>query len=149
MNISDIMTEKSVFVGIKANSKRDLLQEISAQAAQALNMDERTVFETLLERENLGSTGFGNGTALPHGRFENLKEVHALLFRLATPVEFDAIDGKPVDLVFVLLSPEDSGADHLTALAKLSRILKDEALCAKLRQMSDKTDIYALLNNED
>lgn len=149
MNISDIMTEKSVFVGIKANSKRDLLQEISAQAAQALNMDERTVFETLLERENLGSTGFGNGTALPHGRFENLKEVHAFLFRLAAPVEFDAIDGKPVDLVFMLLSPEDSGADHLTALAKLSRILKDEALCAKLRQMSDKTDIYALLNNED
>lgn len=149
MNISDIMTEKSVFIGIKANSKRDLLQEVSAQAARLADLDERTVFETLWERENLGSTGFGNGTALPHGRFENLKNVYAFLFRLAAPVDFDAIDGKPVDLVFMLLSPEDSGADHLTALAKLSRILKNEALCGKLRQMSDKTDIYALLNNED
>ncbi len=149
MNISDIITEKNIFIGIKANNKRDLLQELASQMAKVTNLDERTIFETLLERENLGSTGFGNKTALPHGRFDNLKEVQAFMFRLSTPVDFEAIDNKPVDLVFALLSPEDSGADHLTALAKLSRILKDEALSNKLRQMSDKTEIYALLNNQD
>lgn len=149
MNISDIMTEKNVLIGIKANSKRELLQEIAAQAAKLTGLDERTVFDTLLERENLGSTGFGGGTALPHGRFANLDKVQAVFAQLASPLDFDAVDGKPVDLVFALLSPEGSGADHLTALARLSRILKDEALCGKLRQMPTPVEIYALLNNEE
>lgn len=149
MNISDIMTEKNVLIGIKANSKRELLQEIAAQSAKLTGLDERTVFDTLLERENLGSTGFGGGTALPHGRFANLDKVQAVFAQLASPLDFDAVDGKPVDLVFALLSPEGSGADHLTALARLSRILKDEALCGKLRQMSTPVEIYALLNNEE
>lgn len=149
MNISDIMTEKNVLIGIKANSKRELLQEIAAQAAKLTGLDERTVFDTLLERENLGSTGFGGGTALPHGRFANLDKVQAVFAQLASPLDFDAVDGKPVDLVFALLSPEGSGADHLTALARLSRILKDEALCGKLRQMSTPVEIYVLLNNEE
>ena len=149
MNISDIMTEKNVLIGIKANSKRELLQEIAAQSAKLTGLDERTVFDTLLERENLGSTGFGGGTALPHGRFANLDKVQAVFARLASSLDFDAVDGEPVDLVFTLLSPEGSGADHLTALARLSRILKDEALCGKLRQMSTPVEIYALLNNEE
>lgn len=106
MNISDIMTEKNVLIGIKANSKRELLQEIAAQAAKLTGLDERTVFDTLLERENLGSTGFGGGTALPHGRFANLDKVQAVFAQLASPLDFDAVDGKPVDLVFALLSPE-------------------------------------------
>lgn len=149
MNISDIMTEKSVFVGIKAGSKREFLQELAAAAAEATGLDERTVFDTFLERENLGSTGFGGGTALPHGRFEGLDKVHALFAKPSAPLDFDAIDGKPVDLVFALLSPEGNGADHLTALARLSRILKDEALCAKLRQINKPVEIYALLNNQE
>lgn len=149
MNISDIMTEKSVFVGIKAGSKREFLQELAAAAATATGLDERTVFDTFLERENLGSTGFGGGTALPHGRFEGLDKVHALFAKPSVPLDFDAIDGKPVDLVFALLSPEGNGADHLTALARLSRILKDEALCAKLRQINKPVEIYALLNNQE
>lgn len=98
MNISDIMTEKNVLIGIKANSKRELLQEIAAQAAKLTGLDERTVFDTLLERENLGSTGFGGGTALPHGRFANLDKVQAVFAQLASPLDFDAVDGKPVDL---------------------------------------------------
>ena len=148
MNIADIMTEKNIFIGIKSNSKREFLQELSSQASAITGIDERTIFDTLLERENLGSTGFGSGTALPHGRFEALDKVHAFLVKPAAPMEFDAIDGKPVDLAFVLLSPEGNGADHLTALAKLSRILKDEALCQKLRQIYKPVELFALLNNE-
>lgn len=149
MNIADIMTEKNIFIGIKSNSKREFLQELSSHAAEQTGLDERTIFDNLLERENLGSTGFGGGTALPHGRFEGLNRVYAFLAKPAAPLDFDAIDGKPVDLVFALLSPEGNGADHLTALAKLSRILKDEALCQKLRQIYKPVELFALLNNED
>ncbi len=149
MNISEIMTEKNVFIGIKANTKRELLQTLAEHAAKITGLDERTIFDAFLERENLGSTGFGGGTALPHGRFANLDKVHAIFVRLASPLDFDAIDDKPVDLVFALLSPENSGADHLTALAQLSRILKDESLCDRLRQMSNPLEIYALINNHE
>lgn len=149
MNIPEIMSEKSVFIGLKAGGKRDVLQELSAQAAKLTGVDERTLFDTLLERENLGSTGFGGGTALPHGRFSTLDKVQAVFARLANPVDFEAIDGKPVDLVFVLLSPEGSGADHLTALAKLSRVLKDENLCDKLRKVNTPLEAFALLNEKD
>ena len=149
MNISDIMTEKSIILGIKANSKREFLQELATAAAKISGLDERTIFDTLLERENLGSTGFGDGTALPHGRFEGLKQVCAIFAKAAYPLEFDAIDGKPVDMACILLSPEGNGADHLTALAKLSRIMKDETLCNKLRQINKPIEIFALLNNTD
>lgn len=149
MNIPEIMSEKSVFIGLKAGSKRDVLQELSTQAAKLTGLDERTLFDTLLERENLGSTGFGGGTALPHGRFATLDKVQAVFARLANPVDFEAIDGKPVDLIFVLLSPEGSGADHLTALAKLSRVLKDEILCDKLRKVNSPLEAFALLNEKD
>ena len=147
MNISDIMTDKNVFIGIKANTKRELLQELANRAAALTGLDERTLFDTLLERENLGSTGFGSGTAMPHGRFSGLDKVTAVFVRTASPVDFEAVDGRPVDLVWALFSPEDSGADHLTALAKISRILKEETLCAKLRQASSPLEIFALLNS--
>ncbi len=147
MNISDIMTDKNVFIGIKANTKRELLQELANRAAALTGLDERTLFDTLLERENLGSTGFGSGTAMPHGRFSGLDKVTAVFVRTASLVDFGAVDGRPVDLVWALFSPEDSGADHLTALAKISRILKDETLCAKLRQASSPLEIFALLNS--
>ena len=104
-----------------------------------------TIFDSLLERENLGSTGFGGGTALPHSRFTGLDKVYAFFAKPSYPVDFDAIDNKPADLVFLLMSPEGSGADHLTALAMLSRILKDEAICERLRKMEKSTEIYALL----
>lgn len=148
MNISDIMSEKSVLIDVKASSKRELLQELASKAAEMTSLDERTIFDTFLERENLGSTGFGGGTALPHGRFEGLDKVYAVFARLSASLDFDAIDGKPVDLVFALLSPEGNGADHLTALAKMSRILKDEALCAKLRQAGKPVEIYALISQD-
>ena len=148
MNISDKKKKKNVLVGVKVGSKRELLQELAAAAAETTGLDERTIFDTFLERENLGSTGFGGGTALPHGRFEGLDKVYALFARLSTPIDFDAIDSKPVDLVFALLSPEGNGADHLTALAKMSRILKDETLCSKLRQAGKPVEIYALISQD-
>ena len=147
MKISDIMTEKNVVLGLKASSKRQLLQELASKAAELTGINERTIFDIVLERENLGSTGFGGGTALPHGRIPELNKVYGLFAKLNTPVDFEAIDSKPVDLVFLLLSPEGSGAYHLTALAQISRILKDESTCEKLRQLKNSEEIYAVLNN--
>lgn len=147
MKISEIMTEKSVVVDSKASNKRQLLQELSLKAAELTGINERTIFDTILERENLGSTGFGSGTALPHGRIADINKVYGVFAKLNAPIEFEAIDGKPVDLVFLLISPEGSGADHLTALAQVSRILKDEATCSKLRAASHSDEIYSLLNN--
>lgn len=149
MKLSEIMSGNSIFMGLKSNSKRQLLQDLADKAAEVTGINERTIFDTVLERENLGSTGFGEGTALPHGRFEGLNRVYGFFAKLNSPVDFDAIDGKPVDLVFMLLSPEGNGADHLTALAQASRILKDESLRTKLRQISSAQEIYALLNNHE
>ena len=141
------MSVDSVLLSVKAKNKRQLLQELSQFAAGITKVNDRTIFDALLERENLGSTGFGNGTALPHGRLPELDKVYVFLARLATPVDFDAIDGKPVDTLFLLLSPESSGADHLTALAQVSRLLKDSATVDKLRDATDKEEVYALLNS--
>ena len=149
MKLSEIMSGNSVFVGLKANSKRQLLQELAGKAAEVTGISDRTVFDTVLERESLGTTGFGDGTALPHGRFAELDKIYAFFAKLASPVDYDAVDGKPVDLVFMLLSPESSGEDHLTALAQASRILKDEATRSKIRQISSAQEIYALLNNHE
>ena len=146
MNISNILTEKSIFLNLKSNNKREFLQDLAQKAAEITGVDALSVFDSILERENLGSTGFGNGTALPHCRFSGIANVCAFFAKPSYPLDFDAIDGKPVDLVFLLISPENSGADHLTALAMLSRILKDDETCNKLRQMNKSTEIYALLN---
>ncbi|MBR1605031.1 MAG: PTS IIA-like nitrogen regulatory protein PtsN [Alphaproteobacteria bacterium] len=147
MKLSDILSADSVLLAPKAKSKRQLLQDISEFAAQKAHIDSRTVFDTLLERENLGSTGFGNGVALPHGRLTELDKAYAFFVKLATPIDYDAIDNKPVDILFLLLSPESSGADHLTALAQISRLLKDKNLVTKLREAESQEEILALLHN--
>ncbi len=147
MKISEIMSVNSVMLSLKAGSKRQLLQELARKASELTGINERTVFDTILERENLGSTGFGGGTALPHGRLSELNKVCGIFARLSTAIDFDAVDNKPVDTVFLLLSPESSGADHLTALAQISRILKDENTCTKLRAAKSNEEVYALLNN--
>ena len=145
MNISNILTEKNILLGLKSGSKREFLQDLAQKASEISGIDALTIFDSLLERENLGSTGFGGGTALPHSRFTGLDKVYAFFAKPSYPVDFDAIDNKPADLVFLLMSPEGSGADHLTALAMLSRILTDEAICERLRKMEKSTEIYALL----
>ena len=147
MKISEILSRDSVLVDIKANNKRGLLQELSAKAAEIAGVDERVVADSVWERENLGSTGYGNSTAFPHARIEGLDKVVAAFARLSQPIDFNAVDGKPVDLVFLLISPENSGADHLTALATLSRVLKNPDVCEKLRQAGSKEEILAILNS--
>ena len=147
MKISEIMSVNSVMLSLKAGSKRQLLHELARKASELTGINERTVFDTILERENLGSTGFGGGTALPHGRLSELNKVCGIFARLSTAIDFDAVDNKPVDTVFLLLSPESSGADHLTALAQISRVLKDENTCTKLRAAKSNEEVYALLNN--
>lgn len=149
MKLSEIMSGNSVFIGLKSGSKRQLLQDMAAKAAEITGINERTICDTILERESLGSTGFGDGTALPHGRFSELDKVYGFCAKLNSPIDFDAIDGKPVDMIFMLLSPEGSGADHLTALAQASRILKDESICSKIRRIDSPQEIYALLNNHE
>lgn len=149
MKLSEIMSGNSIVLGLKSNSKRQLLQDLAAKASEVTGINERTICDTILERESLGSTGFGDGTALPHGRFADLEKVYGFFAKLNSPIDFDSIDGKPVDLVFMLLSPEGNGADHLTALAQASRILKDESTRTKIRQISSPQEIYALLNNHE
>lgn len=147
MKISDIMNENCVFSCLKAGTKRQLLQELAQKSSEITGINDRTIFDALLERENLGTTGFGGGTALPHARIEDLDKIYGFFAKLNTPVAYEAIDNKAVDLVFMLLSPDSSGADHLTALAQISRLLKDENTCEKLRNAQSSEEIYALLNN--
>jgi PTS system nitrogen regulatory IIA component len=146
MKISDILSTNSIFTEVKANNKRQLLQELAVKMATISQLDERLLSDAILERENLGSTGYGRGAAFPHARIEGPKSVQAVFARLESPIDFDAIDTKPVDLVFMLVSPETDGADHLTALATLSRILKNEETCEKLRKAKSRDEIYAILN---
>ena len=146
MNIADIISKDSVLDDVQASSKRELIQTLSERIAVLSGLDERVIFDAVWERENLGSTGYGDGVAFPHARIEGLDKVCAMFARLDEPVDFDSLDGKPVDLVFILISPENSGADHLTALAALSRILKTEGSCEKLRKARSVDEIYAILN---
>ena len=146
MNIADIISKKAVLDNVQATSKRELIQVLSNKIANLANVDERVVFDAVWERENLGSTGYGDGVAFPHARIEGLEKVSAMFARLDEPVDFDSLDGKPVDLVFLLISPENSGADHLTALASLSRVLKTEGSCEKLRKARSIDELYTILN---
>ncbi len=145
MQLPDILNADSVLPAVQAGSKKQLLQVLSAEAAARTGLDERGIFETLMQREKLGSTALGNGIAIPHGRFAGLKKVRGLFARLAKPVDFDAPDHLPVDLVFLLMAPEGAGADHLKALARVSRLMRDKSLVEKLRATRERDVLYALL----
>ena len=146
MNIADIISKKAVLDNVQVSSKRELIQVLSQRIASFSGLDERAIFDAVWERENLGSTGYGDGVAFPHARIDGLDKVCGIFARLDEPVDFDSLDGKAVDLVFMLVSPENSGADHLTALATLSRILKTEGSCEKLRKARSVDELYAILN---
>lgn len=147
MKISEIMNKDCVFFNLKASNKRQLLQELAQKSSEITGINERVIFDALLERENLGTTGFGGGTALPHARLKDVDKIYGFFAKLNTPIAYEAIDNKAIDIVFMLLSPDSSGADHLTALAQISRLLKDESICEKIRNTSNNEEIYALLNN--
>jgi nitrogen PTS system EIIA component len=145
MTLSDILDARAVIANVKSPSKKQLLTDLASAVADVTGLDQRTIFETLHTREKLGSTGLGQGIALPHGRVKGLDKVKGLFAHLANPVAFDSIDGEPVDLVFVLLAPQHDGGDHLTALARISRALRNHELVAKLRGTQSPEALYAIL----
>lgn len=145
----DLLTPHAILPALKAASKKQALQELARKAADLTGQHERAIFDVLLERERLGTTGVGHGIAIPHGKLPGLARVHGVFARLDKPIDFDAIDDQPVDLLFLLLAPEQSGADHLKALARVSRLLRDGAICAKLRGSDNADAIFALLTQSD
>lgn len=149
MEISDLLSPAAVIPTLKATSKKQALQEIAKHAAALTGLHDRAIFDTLLERERLGTTGVGNGIAIPHGKLNQLDRLHGLFARLDRPIDFDSIDEQPVDLVFLLLAPETAGADHLKALARISRLLRDRSVCEKLRGTDTAEGLYALLTQHE
>ncbi|MBM3502408.1 MAG: PTS IIA-like nitrogen regulatory protein PtsN [Alphaproteobacteria bacterium] len=145
MEITEILSLEAVVPSLKATSKKQLLQELAARAARITGEPERKIFDVLLERERLGTTGVGNGVAIPHGRLPGLKRLYGLFVRMDEAVAFDAIDDAPIDLVFLLLAPDVAGADHLKALARVSRLLRDRGICEKLRASESRDALYAIL----
>ncbi len=145
MEISDLIKPDHVIAKLRATSKKQALQDLAKRAAEITGQPERALFSTLMKRERLGTTGVGNGIAIPHGKLSTLDKLYGLFARLDQPIDFDAIDDRPVDLIFLLLAPESSGADHLKALARVSRLLRDKPTCEKLRGTDDAEALYALL----
>jgi PTS system nitrogen regulatory IIA component len=145
MPLSDLVAPNAIIPALKVNGKKQALQELAAKAAQLSGLNERSIFEILLQREKLGSTGVGNGIAIPHGKLPKLNALFGLFARLDRPIDFEALDGQPVDLVFLLLAPESAGADHLKALARVARLLRDSAIAHTLRASHDAEALYAVL----
>lgn len=145
MEVADLVQTESVIAKLPATSKKQALQELAKRAAQITGLQERVIFDVLLERERLGTTGVGNGIAIPHGKLPDLTRLYGLFARLEKPVDFEAVDDQPVDLIFLLLAPEGAGADHLKALARVSRLLRDRTICEKLRGSDDPDALYSLL----
>ncbi|MBL4788142.1 MAG: PTS IIA-like nitrogen regulatory protein PtsN [Kordiimonadaceae bacterium] len=145
MEIEDLLSADCILADFKASSKKQAVQALARQMALKTGLNEREIFAKLLEREKLGSTGVGRGVAIPHARIDGLKGVTGIFAKLATPIDFDSVDDHPVDLVFMLLAPEEAGTDHLKALAKVSRLLRDNATCEKLRKTADASALFAML----
>ena len=145
MNIADLLAPDAVIPALKAQNKKQLLQELSVRAHGLTRISERRIFETLVERERLGTTGVGQGIAIPHGRMAEAKAISGIFARLENGIDYEAVDSQPVDLVFMLLAPENAGADHLKALARVSRLLRDRGICENLRAAKSAEALYAIL----
>ena len=145
MPLSDLLTPDSIIPVLKVNSKKQALQEISERAAALTGVGEREIFDILLQRERLGSTGVGNGIAIPHGKLNKFSRLFGFFARLDRPVDYESVDGQPVDLIFLLLAPEGAGADHLKALARVARLLREAELVTRLRETRDADALYAVL----
>lgn len=147
MDLGDLISPDDILASMRASSKRQLLQDLSERAAEKTGIAGRQIFDTLLQRERLGSTGVGNGIAIPHGKLPGLKKITGLFARLEKPIDFEALDDEPVDIVFLLLAPEGAGADHLKALARIARVMREPEQVEKLRETSDPDAIYSLLTD--
>ncbi|MBN9039151.1 MAG: PTS IIA-like nitrogen regulatory protein PtsN [Rhizobiales bacterium] len=145
MDLSDLIEVSAVMPTLKANSKKQLLQLLAEKASEVTGLTEREIFDTILQRERLGSTGVGNGIAIPHGKLPGIKKITGVFARLDPPVAFAALDDHPLDLAFLLLAPETAGADHLKALSRIARVLRDPETVSKIRGSSDAAAIYTFL----
>jgi PTS system nitrogen regulatory IIA component len=146
MDLSDLIEVSAIMPALKANSKKQVLQLLSEKAARITGLPEREIFDTVLRREKLGSTGVGNGIAIPHGKIPGVRRITGVFARLEQPVDFDSLDDQPVDLIFLLLAPEGAGADHLKALSRIARMLRDGDTVTKIRGTSDAAAIHAFLS---
>lgn len=145
MELSELITPEAVLGSLKSASKKRVLMDLAAVAAGTTGLDEGAIFAALQEREQLGPTGMGRGVAIPHARVPGLARITGAFARLAKPVDYESVDGQPVDLVFMLLAPIEAGADHLKALARVARVLRDPATCDKLRSTEDPSALFAIL----
>lgn len=148
-DFSDLLPPRAVLEGVTAVGKKSVVQHVAALAAQVYGVDAKQVTTVLQDRERLGSTGFGAGIAIPHGKIDGIGAVVGVFVRLAKPVDFQSIDGLPVDLVFMMLSPVEAGAEHLKSLARVSRRLRDRDFVAKLRGAGSSDALYALWTGDD
>lgn len=147
MDLTDLIEASAIMPALKANSKKQLLQLLAEKAAEVTGIPEREIFDTILQRERLGSTGVGNGIAIPHGKLAGVKQITGVFGRLENPVDFEALDDQPVDLVFLLLAPEGAGADHLKALSRIARVLRNAETVAKIRGTKDAAAIHSFLSD--
>ena len=145
MTITDLVAPEAIVPALKVSSKKQALQDLATRAAALTGQNERAIFEVLLQREKLGTTAVGYGVAIPHGKLPKLTKMFGMFARLDRAIDFEALDGQPVDLVFLLLAPEGAGADHLKALARVARLLRDQDTANKLRAARDEQALYAVL----
>lgn len=149
IDFSDIIAPDGVDAALTATSKKSLFSQLSAAGARVTGLDAKDILLVLNEREKVGSTGFGGGVAIPHGRLPGISRVAGYFARLTAPLQYQSVDLLPVDMVFLLLSPPDAGADHLKVLARVSRALRDKQILAKLRGARSRDAIYALLTGAE
>lgn len=145
MDLGDLLAEDRIFPALVATSKKHALQELAARAATSTGLDQREIYDALLQRERLGSTGLGRGIAVPHVKLKKLRSITTIFIRLEQPIDFDSHDAEPVDLVFLLLAPEHASGDHLKALARISRLLREPATIERLRVAPDASALWRVL----
>jgi nitrogen PTS system EIIA component len=145
MSLNDLLTPDAVIASLRVNGKKQALQELSDRAAEVSGLPAREIFDSILQRERLGPTGVGDGIAIPHGKLAKCRRIFGVFARLERPIDFEALDGLPVDLIFLLIAPESAGADHLKALATIARKLRNPNLAAQLRATRDASAIYSMM----
>lgn len=145
MSLNDLISPQAVIASLKANGKKQALIELSERAAEVSGLDSREILDALIQRERLGSTGIGGGIAIPHGKLARCNRIFGVFARLEKPIDFEALDDAPVDLIFLLIAPENAGADHLNALSRAARMLRDQSLVATLRSTRDPSALYSIL----
>jgi len=145
MDLTDLIVPEAIIPALKAGSKKQILQIMAEKAAAITALPEADIFDTIFQREKLGSTGVGHGIAIPHGKLTDIDKIVGVFARLQHPVDFESLDDEPVDLVFLLLAPENAGAEHLKALSRIARLLRDGDIVAKLRNSHDTQALYTLL----